>query len=77
MPGQSPIANPNSAKAHQLNDSDVTLQTDFADLISQARESSVANAEAVEQARKLLDSAQLTTPENIRSAARDILQFGV
>ena len=54
-----------------------TLQADFVDLINQAVQASETETEAVQRARTLLESGQLTSLENIRSAAENILTFGI
>ncbi len=54
-----------------------TLQADFADLINQATQASQTETDAVQRARALLDSGQLTSLENIRSAAENIITFGI
>ncbi len=57
--------------------SDATLQADFADLINQAIQASQTETDAVRRARALLESGQLTSLENIRSAAENIVTFGI
>ncbi len=57
--------------------SDATAQVDFADLINQAMQATQAEADAVQEARELLQSGRLTSPENIRSAAESIITFGI
>lgn len=59
------------------NDLDATLQVNFADTVNQALQTTETEADAVARARELLQSNRLTTPENIRSAAENILTFGV
>ncbi len=56
---------------------DATLQADFADLINQATQASETEKDAVQRARALLQSGQLTSLENIRSAAENIITFGI
>ncbi|MCL5282335.1 MAG: hypothetical protein M1376_20810 [Planctomycetes bacterium] len=56
---------------------DATLQADFADLINQAIQASQTETDAVQRARALLQSGQLTSWENIRSAAENIITFGI
>lgn len=56
---------------------DATLQADFADLINQAIQASETETDAVQRARALLQSGQLTSLENIRSAAENIITFGI
>jgi hypothetical protein len=59
------------------NDLDATLQVNFADTVNQALQTTETDADAVSRARELLQSDRLTTPENIRSAAEDLLAFGI
>lgn len=59
------------------DDLDATLQVNFADTVNQALQMAETDADAVARARELLASNRLTTPENIRSAAENILTFGV
>jgi len=59
------------------DNSDATLQVEFADMVNQALQATETDADAVEKARELLQSNRLTTPENIRSAAESIVTFGV
>ena len=56
---------------------DATLQVNFADLINQAMQPTEAEVNAVQKARELLAAGQLTSPENIRSAAQNIVSFGI
>ncbi len=54
-----------------------TLQADFADLINQAIQASETETKAVQRARALLESGQLTSLENTRSAAENLVTFGI
>lgn len=54
-----------------------TLQVNFANMVNQALQTGEADTNAVEKARELIQSGRLTTPENIRSAAESILDFGI
>jgi len=56
---------------------DATLHVKFADLINQAIQGSETETDAVQRARELLQSGQLTSSENIRSAAENIVTFGI
>jgi len=60
-----------------VDDPDATLQVNFADVVNQAMQATETDVDAVTKARELLQSGRLTTPENIRSAAEDILTFGI
>ncbi len=75
--GKTPLPNPDATNKRVQDDTDVTLQVSFADLINQAKESEAADPAAVEEAKELLLSGELTSPENIRSAAENMLRFGV
>ena len=75
--GNTPLQSPDPAKSRPANNLDATLQISFADLIEKAKQPPVADADAVQQARELLLSGKLTSPENIRSAAQSILDFGI
>ena len=57
--------------------SDATLQIRFADLIQQAIGASETDTDAVQKARELLQSGQLTSPQNLRSAAESIVTLGI
>jgi hypothetical protein len=72
-------APPRSDVASQpaVDDLDATLQVNFADMVNQAMQAAETDANAVEKARELLQSNRLTTPENIRSAAENILTYGI
>lgn len=65
-----------SGKPARGEESDVTVQVQYDSLVSQAVDSDV-DAQAVEKAKEIIDSGQLDTPENIREAATNIVQYGV
>jgi hypothetical protein len=71
VPTADPVAN------RPKNDADAALYVSFDDLIGKADDSDKAQAAAVEEARQLLLSGQLTSPEHIRSAAQSIVTFGI
>ncbi len=75
--GSSAFPHADAANRRLCEDPDATLQVNFADLINQAVQAAEADADAVQKARELLQSGQLTTPENIRSAAQNIVTFGI
>jgi hypothetical protein len=56
---------------------DASLQITSESQIIQANQPPTQNSNAVEEARQLLLSGQLDTPENIRAAAEAIAKFGV
>ena len=75
--GNIPLQSVDPAKSRPANDSDATLQISFADLIEKAKQSPAAGTDAVQEARELLLSGKLTSPENVRAAAESILDFGI
>jgi hypothetical protein len=75
--GPSAFPHADAANRRLSEGSDATLQVNFADLISQAMQAAEADADAVQRARELLESGRLTSPENIRSAAENIVTFGI
>jgi hemerythrin-like domain-containing protein len=66
----------NSAKTDQKDQSDASLQADYASLISKAL-SPENDSLAVQNAKKLLQDGQLDNPENIKQAAENIITFGI
>ncbi len=75
--GKTPLPHPDLTNARPPSESDATIEVSFADIINKARQAEEADSEAVQKARELLLSGRLTTPENIRAAAQDILKFGI
>jgi hypothetical protein len=59
------------------NDTDVSVQVNYASLIDQAMQIQQADDDIVAAARKLMLSGQLESPENIREAAENIINFGI
>jgi len=66
---------PSAPKANNLEDA--SLQITHQEIIEQAGQVPSQDINAVEEARKLILSGQLDTPENIRAAAENIAKFGV
>jgi hypothetical protein len=66
-----------AANTRTRTNSDVALQIDFASLVDQAKQAAEPNASDVQKARELLLSGELTSPENIRSAATNMLKSGI
>jgi hypothetical protein len=75
--GNTPLQSIDPAKSRPTNDLDATLQTSYADVVEKAKQLSTADIDAVQEARDLLLSGELTNPENVRSAAQSILDFGI
>ncbi len=59
------------------NPVDATLQVQYAPLVAKAIQGSEPDAQAVQRAQALLASGQLDSPEAIRAAAQDLLDFGL
>jgi len=74
---QSSLSQPRSAKAPPSNDTDASLQVDFATFIDRANQTPQQNTEAVRQAQQLLLAGRLDSPQNIRKAAENIAKFGI
>jgi len=77
MMGMNTPPRTDAAEQPAVSDTDATLQVNFADMINRALQAEEADADAVEKARELLQSGRLTTPENIQSAAENMLTFGI
>lgn len=75
--GSSAFPHADTANRRLCEDSDATLQVNFADLIDQAVQATEADADAVQKARESLRSGRLTAAESIYSAAQDIVTFGI
>ena len=75
--GQATFPTPDPVNTRQSDQPDAALHVSFDSLIVQAKDSAKADATAVEEARQLLLSGRLTSPENVRSAAQNILSFGI
>ena len=60
-----------------VNSDSVRASVSCDKLLTQAQQLDTEDNHAVQNARKLLLSGQLDTPENIRKATENILKFGV
>ena len=56
---------------------DASIKVGYGNLIADALQLAQTEEGTVERARELIASGQLDTPENIRSAATNMLQFGI
>ena len=74
--GKTALPHPGATNKPVADGSDATLHISFADLINQAIQGSQTETDAVHKARELLQSGRLTSPESIRSAAKNILTYG-
>jgi hypothetical protein len=75
--GKTALPQPDSANKPAANGSDATVQVTFADVINQAMQASETETDAVQKARELLQSGQLTSLQNIRSAAEGLVTYGI
>ena len=75
--GKGVTPNADAPNGRSSEGTDATLQVNFADLIGQAMQAKETDANVVEKARELLQSGELTSPESIRSAARNMVTFGI
>jgi hypothetical protein len=75
--GQLSGKQPDVPKTPVDNNTDASLQVDYAALINRATQIPETDAEAIKKAEELLRSGKLESLENIREAANNILKFGV
>ena len=72
-----------SAKQHSpaspvpKNDTDVSVQVDYASLIEQATKPLQTDAEVTQRARLLLKSGELESLESIMEAVKYMLRYGI
>jgi hypothetical protein len=59
------------------NNADISLQVDHVSLMEKALQVPQDDTTAVEKAKKLLESGELENIENIRTAAENIIKFGI
>ncbi len=67
----------NASSTGSTDAADATLRAEYASTIRKALESEQSDAQAVQEARDALISAQLDTYENIEQTAENILKFGI
>ena len=68
---------PNTAAASTGNEEGVTIQVDYASFIDSAMVIPQTDSQIIEQAKALLLSGQLESPENIQKAAENIITLGI
>ncbi len=68
---------PNTAAASTGNEVGVTIQVDYASFIDSAMVIPQTDSQVIEQAKALLLSGQLESPENIQKAAENIITLGI
>ena len=77
MSPKPPQKRASGARSEGKAGADATVQVKYSALINKALHSDVPDDEAVERAKKLLLSGQLDTPENVRQAAANLIQYGI
>jgi len=68
---------PNCTRSSAECKAAASLQVSYDSLLETAQQEPVDDAKTLERARQLLLSGQLDSPENIRKAAENIIDFGV
>jgi len=68
---------PDSAGAAQNNQPDVSLKVEYASLIDKAPQIQQTDTSALQQAKELLASGQLESPQNFQEAAENIIKFDI
>ena len=68
---------PDSAGAAQNNQPDVSLKVEYASLIDKAAQIQQTDTNALQQAKELLASGQLESPQNFQEAAENIINFDI
>jgi len=68
---------PDSAGAAQNNQPDVSLKVEYASLIDKAAQIQQTDTSALQQAKELLASELLESPQNFQEAAENIIKFDI
>jgi len=68
---------PGSAGAAQNNQPDVSLKVEYASLIDKAAQIQQTDTNALQQAKELLASGRLESPQNFQEAAENIIKFDI
>ena len=68
---------PDTCRAVCPSGADMSLRTSFAGYIQKANQLPEGDASAVRQAKKLLQSGELESWENIQEVAENMLMFGI
>lgn len=72
-----PAGQAKSTKAFSDKDEDVSVHVNYASLIEKAVRQPEKDAQRIQEARELLLSGRLESPENIKEAAENILKYGI
>lgn len=59
------------------NETDVSVQLNYVCFIDEAMREPQTDTDAIRRAQELLLSGELGSPENVRAAAENILEFGI
>lgn len=68
---------PGSAGAAQNNQPDVSLKVEYASLIDKAAQIQQTDTNTLQQAKELLASGRLESPQNFQEAAENIIKFDI
>jgi len=66
-----------SARALSNQDADASLRVNYAFIMDKAKQIPPPDTKSVQQARELLLSGRLESPQNIRKASENIIRFGI
>jgi hypothetical protein len=66
-----------ASKTRPSDEGDASLRISYASLIDQAMQDAETDVDAIQQAQELLLSGELDNPDNARTAAEDIIKFGL
>jgi anti-sigma28 factor (negative regulator of flagellin synthesis) len=76
LPGKPATKQPESNDTTSST-ADASLEVNYESLIQKAMESPESDATQVEKAKELIASGELESIDNIREAAKDIIEFGI
>jgi len=76
LPGKPTAKQPELNETNSSTD-DATLEVNYEPLIQKAMESPESDATEVEKAKELIASGELENIDNVRAAAKDIIDLGV
>lgn len=67
----------NKPKGSRVDNTSVAVKVKYSKIIEMAQKGEAVDPQLVEDAKKLLASGQLDTPEGARQAATKLLQYGI
>lgn len=68
---------PNSAKAHNDKNADVSLRVDYASFIDKAMQPPQTDAQLLKRVKELLRSGQLESKDKFKEASEYMVLFGI